>query len=67
MKWQCQREKCLKLVVIHVVLIGSSQFPVLLSALNVMAFEEEFNTEIPDEVAEKIRTVKDAVDLLDKK
>ena len=32
-----------------------------------MAFEEEFNTEIPDEVAEKIRTVKDAVDLLDKK
>ncbi len=33
----------------------------------IMAFEEEFNTEIPDEVAEKIRTVKDAVDLLDKK
>ena len=32
----------------------------------IMAFEEEFNTEIPDEVAEKIRTVKDAVDLLDK-
>ena len=33
----------------------------------IMAFEEEFNTEIPDEVAEKIRTVKDAVDLLNKK
>ena len=33
----------------------------------IMAFEEEFNTEIPDEIAEKIRTVKDAVDLLDKK
>ena len=32
----------------------------------VMAFEEEFNVEIPDEVAEKIRTVKDAVELLDK-
>lgn len=32
----------------------------------IMAFEEEFNVEIPDEVAEKIRTVKDAVDLLDK-
>lgn len=33
----------------------------------IMAFEEEFGTEIPDEVAEKIRTVKDAVELLDKK
>lgn len=32
----------------------------------IMAFEEEFNTEIPDETAEKIRTVKDAVELLDK-
>lgn len=32
----------------------------------IMAFEEEFNTEIPDEVAEKIRTVRDAVELLDK-
>jgi acyl carrier protein len=28
----------------------------------VMAFEEAFNIEIPDEQAEKIRTVKDAVD-----
>ena len=27
----------------------------------VMALEEEFNTEIPDEVAEKIKTVGDAV------
>ena len=27
----------------------------------IMAFEEEFNTEIPDDVAEKIRTVRDAV------
>ena len=30
----------------------------------VMAFEEEFGCEIPDEVAEKILTVKDAVDFL---
>ena len=30
----------------------------------VMAFEEEFNVEIPDEAAEKIATVKDAVDYL---
>ncbi|MBP7248685.1 MAG: acyl carrier protein [Negativicutes bacterium] len=32
----------------------------------IMAFEEEFNVEIPDEVAEKIKTVKDAVELIDK-
>ena len=32
----------------------------------IMAFEEEFNTENPDDVAEKIRTVRDAVELLDK-
>lgn len=32
----------------------------------IMAFEEEFNTEIPDDVAEKIRTVRDAVEILDK-
>jgi acyl carrier protein len=32
----------------------------------IMAFEEEFNIEIPDEVAEKIRTVRDAVELIDK-
>lgn len=32
----------------------------------IMVFEEEFNTEIPDDVAEKIRTVRDAVELLDK-
>ena len=32
----------------------------------IMALEEEFNTEIPDDVAEKIRTVRDAVELLDK-
>jgi acyl carrier protein len=30
----------------------------------VMAFEEEFNCEIPDDVAEKIVTVKDAVEFL---
>jgi acyl carrier protein len=30
----------------------------------VMAFEEEFGVEIPDESAEKIATVKDAVDYL---
>lgn len=33
----------------------------------VMAFEEEFNIEIPDEDAEKIKTVKDAVDFINKK
>ena len=30
----------------------------------VMAFEEEFKCEIPDEEAEKIRTVKDAITFL---
>lgn len=30
----------------------------------VMAFEEEFNIEIPDEEAEKILTVKDAIDYI---
>jgi acyl carrier protein len=32
----------------------------------VMAFEEAFDIEIPDEDAEKIRTVQDAVDYIDK-
>ena len=32
----------------------------------VMAFEEEFDVEIPDEDAEKIKTVGDAVKYLDK-
>ncbi len=32
----------------------------------VMALEEEFGIEIPDEAAEKIGTVKDAVDYVDK-
>ena len=32
----------------------------------VMAFEEEFGCEIPDDAAEKILTVKDAVDFLSK-
>ena len=32
----------------------------------IMAFEEEFNIEIPDEIAEKIKTVKDTVDYIDK-
>ena len=31
----------------------------------IMAFEEEFNIEIPDDVAEKIKTVKDTVDYID--
>ena len=30
----------------------------------VMAFEEEFNVEIPDDAAEKIATVKDAIDFI---
>ncbi|MFQ5629096.1 MAG: acyl carrier protein, partial [bacterium] len=33
----------------------------------VMAFEEEFDIEIPDEDAEKMATVGDAVDYLEKK
>jgi acyl carrier protein len=32
----------------------------------VMAFEEEFGVEIPDEAAEKIATVKDAIEYLKK-
>jgi len=32
----------------------------------VMAFEEEFEVEIPDEAAEKVATVKDASDFLSK-
>ena len=31
----------------------------------VMAFEEEFGVEIPDDVAEKIVTIKDAVDFIE--
>jgi acyl carrier protein len=31
----------------------------------VMAFEEEFEIEIPDDAAEKIVTVKDAIDFID--
>jgi acyl carrier protein len=31
----------------------------------VMAFEEEFGIEIPDDAAEKILTVKDAVDFIE--
>ena len=31
----------------------------------VMAFEEEFSVEIPDDAAEKIATVKDAIDFID--
>ena len=30
----------------------------------VMAFEEEFGIEIPDDAAEKIQTVKDAIDFI---
>ena len=33
----------------------------------VMAFEEEFSIEIPDEDAEKIMAVKDAVEYIEKK
>jgi acyl carrier protein len=33
----------------------------------VMAFEEAFSIEIPDEEAEKISTVKDAIEYIDKK
>jgi acyl carrier protein len=31
----------------------------------VMAFEEEFSVEIPDDAAEKISTVKDAIDYIE--
>ena len=33
----------------------------------VMAFEEEFKVEIPDDAAEKIQTVKDAIDFIKSK
>ena len=33
----------------------------------VMAFEEQFSVEIPDDAAEKILTIKDAVDFLEMK
>ena len=33
----------------------------------IMAFEDAFDIEIPDEDAEKLRTVKDALDYLSKK
>ena len=32
---------------------------------HVMAFEEEFGVEIPDDAAEKITTVKDAIDYIE--
>ncbi|WP_346354517.1 acyl carrier protein [Azotosporobacter soli] len=32
----------------------------------IMAFEEEFGIEIPDEIAEKIKAVKDAVEYIEK-
>jgi len=32
----------------------------------VMAFEEEFSVEIPEEAAEKIATVKDAIEYIEK-
>ena len=32
----------------------------------VMAFEEAFNVEIPEDAAEKISTVKDAIDFIEK-
>ena len=32
----------------------------------VMAFEEAFNVEIPEDAAEKIATVKDAIDYIEK-
>ena len=31
----------------------------------VMAFEEEFEVEIPDDAAEKIQTIKDAIDFIE--
>lgn len=31
----------------------------------VMAFEEEFGVEIPDDAAEKIQTIKDAIDFIE--
>ncbi len=33
----------------------------------IMALEDEFDMEIPDEEAEKLRTVKDALDYIDQK
>jgi acyl carrier protein len=33
----------------------------------VMAFEEEFSVEVPDEDAEKLKTVKDVIDYIEEK
>ncbi len=33
----------------------------------VMAFEEQFNIEIPDDAAETIKTIKNAIDFIDSK
>ena len=33
----------------------------------IMAFEEEFEIEIPDDAAEKIKTVRDAVDYIEER
>lgn len=33
----------------------------------IMAFEEEFDVEIPDEAAQKIKTVKDVIDYIEGK
>ena len=41
-----------------------SRVPGQVSRHVVMAFEEEFGIEIPDDAAEKIQTVKDAIDYI---
>ena len=56
--------------VVNGILHGANLFRVLVGNLDtvelVMAFEEAFDIEIPDEDAEKIRTVQDAVDYIGK-
>ena len=56
-------EKELKLEVAYIDDLGADSLDIVEL---IMAFEEEFNIEIPDDVAEKIKTVQDTVDYIEK-
>ena len=47
--------------------LGVDADQVTLTANFVMAFEEEFDVEIPDTDAEKIKTVQDVIDYIESK
>ena len=48
------------------VVVGGADDVLVLDVVElVMAFEEEFGVEIPDDAAEKIATVKDAIDYIE--